>query len=199
MKIRCDVCDIEEASVFCPSDEAALCAACDRQVHRANKLAGKHSRFSLIPFADAAELPPPCDICQLRRAVLFCKEDRAILCSECDIPIHEANEHTRNHGRFLLTGVKILPATASSTGAGRVEGAAIDAEKIGFSRASRKRAKIGSNGLLRDPLMEEFQPSIGNLEFEESGISDGVSFSKSSISEYLESLPGWCVEEFLDS
>ncbi|KAI8030940.1 B-box zinc finger protein 20 [Camellia lanceoleosa] len=37
---------------------------------------------------------------------------KAILCKDCDIPIHKANEHTRNHDRFLLTGVK-LSATSS--------------------------------------------------------------------------------------
>ena len=48
MKIRCDVCDKEEALVFCSSDEAALCDGCDRRVHHANKLASKHMRFSLL-------------------------------------------------------------------------------------------------------------------------------------------------------
>ncbi|KAF3545751.1 hypothetical protein DY000_02009098 [Brassica cretica] len=61
MKIWCDVCDKEEASVFCCADEAALCNGCDRHVHFANKLAGKHQRFSLTSptFKDA----PLCDIC----------------------------------------------------------------------------------------------------------------------------------------
>ena len=64
MKIWCDVCDKEEASVFCCADEAALCNGCDRHVHFANKLAGKHQRFSLTSptFKDA----PLCDICGVR-------------------------------------------------------------------------------------------------------------------------------------
>lgn len=64
MKIWCDVCDKEEASVFCCADEAALCNGCDRHVHFANKLAGKHLRFSLNSptFKDA----PLCDICGVR-------------------------------------------------------------------------------------------------------------------------------------
>ena len=63
MKIRCDVCDQAEASVFCYADEAALCHGCDLHVHRANKLAGKHSRFSLIqPMKKDS---PRCDICQV--------------------------------------------------------------------------------------------------------------------------------------
>jgi len=77
MKVQCDVCAAEAASVFCCADEAALCAACDRRVHRANKLAGKHRRFSLLspalpsssPGQQQQQPPPPpplCDICQVR-------------------------------------------------------------------------------------------------------------------------------------
>ncbi|XVF45365.1 hypothetical protein PTKIN_Ptkin02bG0200000 [Pterospermum kingtungense] len=48
MKIWCDVCDKEEATLFCSADEAALCEGCDRKVHHANKLASKHTRSSLL-------------------------------------------------------------------------------------------------------------------------------------------------------
>nr|GMD85724.1 B-box zinc finger protein 21-like [Ipomoea batatas] len=41
MKIQCDVCEKEEASIFCTADEAALCEACNHHVHDANKLAGR--------------------------------------------------------------------------------------------------------------------------------------------------------------
>ncbi|KAL2538278.1 putative salt tolerance-like protein [Forsythia ovata] len=102
MKIQCDVCDKDEAILFCVADEAALCDACDRRVHHANKLAGKHERFSLLQPSPKQALV--CDICQERRALLFCQQDRAILCKECDESIHSANEHTSKHNRFLLTG-----------------------------------------------------------------------------------------------
>jgi hypothetical protein len=70
MKVQCDVCAAEAASVFCCADEAALCDACDRRVHRANKLAGKHRRFSLLhPSSSSSSAqttkPPLCDICQV--------------------------------------------------------------------------------------------------------------------------------------
>ena len=69
MKVQCDVCAAEAASVFCCADEAALCDACDRRVHRANKLAGTHRRFSLLhPCSSSsadAQKPPLCDICQV--------------------------------------------------------------------------------------------------------------------------------------
>ncbi|XP_047152950.1 B-box zinc finger protein 20 isoform X2 [Vigna umbellata] len=117
MKIQCDVCDKMEATIFCPADEAALCHGCDRTIHHANKLATKHPRFPLI-FPTSKDFPL-CDICQEKRAYLFCQEDRALLCRECDLPIHRANEHTQKHNRFLLTGVKLsatsLDYASSST------------------------------------------------------------------------------------
>lgn len=67
MKIQCDVCSKEEASVFCSADEAALCVGCDRRVHHANKLASKHIRFSLqLPSSSSSsDESPRCDICQV--------------------------------------------------------------------------------------------------------------------------------------
>jgi hypothetical protein len=63
MKIQCDVCSKEEASVFCTADEAALCDTCDHRVHHANKLASKHQRFSLLH--PSSKNFPICDICQV--------------------------------------------------------------------------------------------------------------------------------------
>ncbi|XP_021614271.1 B-box zinc finger protein 21 isoform X2 [Manihot esculenta] len=110
MKIQCDVCSKDEASVFCTADEAALCDACDHRVHHANKLASKHQRFSLLH--PSSKNFPLCDVCQEKRAFLFCQQDRAILCRDCDVPIHKANEHTQKHSRFLLTGVKLSATSA---------------------------------------------------------------------------------------
>ena len=79
MKVQCDVCAAEAASVFCCADEAALCDACDRRVHRANKLAGKHRRFSLLhpsPSTTSSSAqttkPPLCDICQVPDGLFPC-------------------------------------------------------------------------------------------------------------------------------
>lgn len=63
MKIRCDVCEKAEATVFCSADEAALCDECDRRVHCANKLAGQHARYSLLHPTYKGS--PLCDICQV--------------------------------------------------------------------------------------------------------------------------------------
>nr|AXY87612.1 B-box zinc finger protein-like protein [Cymbidium goeringii] len=119
MKILCDVCGADEAVLLCCADQAALCYGCDVRVHRANKLAGKHPRFSLL--SSSAQPHPLCDICQERRGFVFCKEDRAILCHECDSPIHTANGLTMKHSRFILTGTRLSSAsiTVSSPSSGQ--------------------------------------------------------------------------------
>ncbi|KAF8725574.1 hypothetical protein HU200_020108 [Digitaria exilis] len=116
MKVLCSACEAAEASVLCCADDAALCARCDREVHAANRLAGKHQRLPLLaPCGDqsaaataaAAVSPPKCDICQECDAYFFCLEDRALLCRSCDVAVHTANAFVSAHRRFLLTGVQV--------------------------------------------------------------------------------------------
>jgi hypothetical protein len=105
---------------------------------------------------------------------LFCQQDRAILCSDCDVPIHSVNEHTKKHNRFLLTGVK-LSASASVY----------------------KSSSPSSNGrdlIVPDP--KPHQPSIKTPDLLMNGI---IANETSSISEYLQMLPGWQIEDLLDS
>uniref|UniRef100_A0A0D9W7P4 B box-type domain-containing protein n=1 Tax=Leersia perrieri TaxID=77586 RepID=A0A0D9W7P4_9ORYZ len=170
MKVQCDVCAADAASVFCCADEAALCDACDRRVHSANKLAGKHRRFSLLhpsPSSTSSSKPPICDICQDKRGFLFCKEDRAILCRECDVAVHTTSELTRRHSRFLLTGVRLSSAPMDSPA---LSGEEEQAEEDSCSPSSGAGANTAA-----------------------ASASDG-----SSISEYLtKTLPGWHVEDFL--
>ncbi|XP_056683165.1 B-box zinc finger protein 20 isoform X1 [Spinacia oleracea] len=201
MKIQCDVCEKQEASVFCAADEAALCEGCDYRVHQANKLATKHLRFSLLHpcFKEA----PLCDICQMlligfymqeRRAFLFCKEDRAILCRECDIPIHKANEHTQCHNRYLLTGVKISASSAtypitspkSSTSSGP------------NSESHTKSSVTISSSYDHDMFNQQHSYNTSTTTPSTTTIYDQI--NEEGISEYLmETLPGWKVEDFLDS
>ncbi|CAI8600372.1 unnamed protein product [Vicia faba] len=179
MKIQCDVCEKAEASMFCPSDEAALCHGCDFTIHHANKLATKHSRFPLVHLNSKDY--PLCDICQERRGYLFCQEDRAILCRECDVPIHRANEHTQKHSRFLLSGVKLssnsMDTDTSSTNIGSWY------SKPNIIPRSVSNENASSSGMVEDNMA-----------------SDTGSVSTSSISEYLtETIPGYCFEDFLDA
>ncbi|KAF6174829.1 hypothetical protein GIB67_032903, partial [Kingdonia uniflora] len=46
---------------------------------------------------------PSCDICQERAGYFFCLEDRALLCTQCDVSIHS---YMSPHQQFLLTGAK---------------------------------------------------------------------------------------------
>ncbi|CAL5020611.1 unnamed protein product [Urochloa decumbens] len=178
MKVQCDVCAAEAASVFCCADEAALCDACDRRVHRANKLAGKHRRFSLLnpapPSSSSPKQPPPplCDICQEKRGLLFCKEDRAILCRDCDVSVHTASELTMRHTRFLLTGVRLSAEPAACP-----------------APAPPSSEDENSSG--------SFCCSAGDGDAPPPSATSHGSDS-SSISEYLtKTLPGWHVEDFL--
>ncbi|XP_027357013.1 B-box zinc finger protein 20 [Abrus precatorius] len=181
MKIQCDVCEKVEATVFCPADEAALCHSCDRIIHHANKLATKHARFSLH-YPTSKDFPL-CDICQERRAYLFCQEDRALLCRECDLPIHRANEHTQKHNRFLLTGVKLSgtsldPASSSNN---------CPEARNPSSKMNRPRSVSNEN-------------ASSSCKVEDNVASDTGSVSTSSISEYLiETIPGYCFEDLLDA
>ncbi|EEF28243.1 B-box zinc finger protein 25 [Ricinus communis] len=104
MKIQCDVCERAPATVICCADEAALCAKCDIEVHAANKLASKHQRLLLNCLSNKL---PPCDICQEKAAFIFCVEDRALFCQDCDEPIHSAGSLSANHQRFLATGIRV--------------------------------------------------------------------------------------------
>lgn len=104
MKIQCDVCERAPATVICCADEAALCAKCDVEVHAANKLASKHQRLLLQCLSNKL---PPCDICQEKAAFIFCVEDRALFCRDCDEPIHSAGNLAANHQRFLATGIRV--------------------------------------------------------------------------------------------
>lgn len=104
MKIQCDVCEKAPATVICCADEAALCKKCDVQVHAANKLARKHPRLSLRSLPHKL---PRCDICQCKEkaAFIFCVEDRALFCKDCDEAIHSANNLAKNHQRYLAAGI----------------------------------------------------------------------------------------------
>ncbi|KAG9130422.1 hypothetical protein Leryth_004372 [Lithospermum erythrorhizon] len=204
MKIQCDVCEKQEAIVFCPADEASLCEACDHCVHHANKLATKHNRFNL--HCPSSKDCPSCDICQERRALLFCQEDRRILCRECDGTIHKANEYTTKHNRFLLTGVKLSaktsPYQASSTSNGSSSLNYLTSESLNPIN-STPTALATSNYSFFSPNSYVITPE-STLNFGEVNSHCSVTqmdqVSSSSITEYLmETLPGWRFDDFLDA
>ncbi|KAK7257880.1 hypothetical protein RIF29_32176 [Crotalaria pallida] len=113
MKIQCDVCEKAPATVICCADEAALCAKCDVEVHAANRLASKHQRLLLQSLSNKL---PKCDICQDKAAFIFCVEDRALFCKDCDEPIHSAGSISSNHQRFLATGIRVALSSNCAKG-----------------------------------------------------------------------------------
>lgn len=135
---------------------------------------------------------------------MFCQEDRALVCRECDIPIHKANIHTQNHNRFLLTGIKLSSASSQvqTCSSSSSSSTAVTKTKNGM----RKNINSSSNEVVT-PCSESTSNYIlysgveSTLQQEEdvAGGGAGGSVSTSSISEYLmETLPGWHVEDFLD-
>lgn len=44
---------------------------------------------------------------QDKPAFIFCVEDRALFCQDCDEPIHSAGSLSANHQRFLATGIRV--------------------------------------------------------------------------------------------
>lgn len=112
MRIACDVCGTAPAEVICCADEATLCARCDEAVHAANKLAGKHRR---LPLLSAAAKFPRCDICQEKPAFIFCVDDRALFCQDCDEAIHIPSTRSANHQRLLATGIRVGSSPKQNT------------------------------------------------------------------------------------
>uniref|UniRef100_A0A7C8ZHX1 B box-type domain-containing protein n=2 Tax=Opuntia streptacantha TaxID=393608 RepID=A0A7C8ZHX1_OPUST len=211
MKIQCDVCEKQRASVFCAADEAALCEECDQRVHHANKLASKHQRLSLQhpSFKDA----PLCDICQDRKALLFCREDRAILCRECDIPIHKANEHTQNHSRFLLTGVKLttpssthcpnsspLSSTSSNPSSKNKRSASVSSHNCDHDVFSQRNLRNNSKHLMGTNTPTTATATTTMMMNYRQNSQEGSNSTSNTISEYLtDTIPGWRLEDLLGS
>ncbi|KAJ1261010.1 hypothetical protein BS78_10G275500 [Paspalum vaginatum] len=191
MQVRCDVCGTEPAAVLCCADEAALCSACDRRVHRANKLADKHRRVPLLqPSGEESAAAPLCDVCKERRGLVFCVEDRAILCADCDEPIHSANDLTAKHSRFLLVGARLStelvhesPPSPDDDDCGHGNGAA---EPVDVPSAIC--AQEGSC-VAKSSVLECSNNSYGG---------GGGGGAGSSISDYLTNIcPGWRVDDLL--
>lgn len=86
MAASCQVCELKEATVYCPNDDARLCAACDHAVHSASALAARHQRVALCE-APGCKLP----------ASVFCKNDQAFLCPQHNEEVHSSNPLAARH------------------------------------------------------------------------------------------------------
>ncbi|MBA0751398.1 hypothetical protein Gogos_000326 [Gossypium gossypioides] len=116
---------------------------------------------------------------QERRAFLFCEEDRAMFCRECDLSIHRANENTQKHNRFLLTGVKLSPSLSLNP-------TSPSSETKSSSSHSSKRSRFSlpnnQNFTSPPPIMDKPLASTSTTY----RLQDNASISTSNnISEYL--------------
>lgn len=128
---------------------------------------------------------------QEKKALLFCQQDRAILCKDCDVAIHKVNEHTKNHCRFLLTGVKLSSAALLPTAGNGV------VPDQNFKSRAQEPVPIVNQTSSR--IQKITTVTAQNMGPKSNGSGHG-SATASSISEYLiDMLPGWHVEDFLDS
>lgn len=138
---------------------------------------------------------------------MFCQQDRAILCKDCDTPIHSANEHTRNHNRFLITGIKLsatsTPYSPSTSNPVLTKGS--DSMSVSKLQSSPKNSFSTSSVISHPTSMDKPSPSTASTHATVNKVGGNLSthegiVSTSSISEYLiETLPGWQVDDFLDS
>ncbi|KAG0460702.1 hypothetical protein HPP92_020999 [Vanilla planifolia] len=188
MKILCDVCGTKQASVFCCADEAALCGACDGQIHPPTSLPGNTAvSLSSNPHSPRPRRPPPPQgtflsvTCarsvssQEKSGFVFCQEDRAILCRQCDVSIHTSTVQAGRHSRFLITGIR-LSATPFPYPSQISHSLSTEAET----------ASNCKNGGWFSSEEEEIAPS------------NTGSRSGSSVTDYLmKMLPGWRVDDFL--
>lgn len=107
---------------------------------------------------------------------MFCQDDRAILCRDCDLSIHSKNRLTAKHNRYLLTGAGLSSSPIPATEAGAV----LTEASSNISNQIFELQKVEAK------LEEEVPCTMSN------------SSNNSSISEYLiNTLPGWHVEDFL--
>ena len=120
---------------------------------------------------------------------MFCQQDRAILCKDCDSSIHSANEQVKKHDRFLLTGVKLSATSSVYKPTSESFSSSQDCSVPG-PRSSKKPLSAPQSNSSKIQLTSKIG---GDATVNQLG-------STSTISEYLiDALPGWHVEDFLDS
>jgi len=105
LNVACEICRQTTADVYCTADQSAMCITCDRRIHTMNKVSQRHKRISLT--ATALKSMPQCDICQAAPGIIFCRDDRALLCANCDASIHSANHKVKAHSRFLISSSRV--------------------------------------------------------------------------------------------
>jgi hypothetical protein len=75
-------------------------------------------------------------VLQEKAAFIFCVEDRALFCRDCDEPIHVPGTLSGNHQRYLATGIRVGFGAASGCSGGAHD----DADHHAPHKAATKQA-----------------------------------------------------------
>lgn len=106
----CDYCKSAAALLFCRTDSAFMCMACDSKMHDVNNKSLALSRHERVWM---------CEVCEQAPASVTCKADAAALCVACDRDIHSANPLASRHERvpvvpFYDDAESLVKSTAGS-------------------------------------------------------------------------------------
>ncbi|CAI9761072.1 unnamed protein product [Fraxinus pennsylvanica] len=110
---HCDYCKSAVALLFCRTDSAFMCMACDSKVHDVN------SESLALSSTSRHERVWMCEVCEQGPASVTCKADAAVLCVACDCNIHSANPLASRHLRvpvmpFYNDAESLVKSTAAS-------------------------------------------------------------------------------------
>lgn len=100
MKLKCEICP-QQATYVVGCGNKAACNGCVKT----KKCNPSQERATEITQQDAQAMP--CDICKSNPVSVVCHEDRAFLCTNCDLKIHSANDFAGHHQRFAFTAAKM--------------------------------------------------------------------------------------------
>lgn len=135
---------------------------------------------------------------QEKRAHIFCQEDRAILCKECDEPIHSSNDLTKKHNRFLLVGARlsVQPLSSSISDSTSLE----DQPDEPLVTKNENMKKLQNKNNQENAEATATATATATALTTTVPVTTAVASNGSSISEYLtKECPGWHVEDlFID-
>lgn len=118
------------------------------RVHQANKLAAKHDRVDLSRGAEVSQ----CDICQDRPAVLFCSEDRALICRRWGTPLE-------GHQYMLAGGCKSCCGCSENT-QWHVKPGAANRSRVCYDRVAMASTEV----LYSLQVCAEIQKNKGSMQ-----------------------------------
>jgi hypothetical protein len=90
----CDICQKNQATIWCVNDSAKLCKECDAESHKHNHILAKHRR---IPLSDARALMECCPDHPDSRVEYYCRQCQAPICVSCKMTGSHSVGETASH------------------------------------------------------------------------------------------------------